>query len=304
MALLGAREPGVEPSQLRIRQVRSEQGQPLLAPRLDQRGNQEPIEQPLPRRLPHQRLQALRIRIPRVTPERQPALLHHRQHLREMARFLAGEPGHRARQSRHHGERGEHRQRLRCRLLLAMSVVDQHLVEALESQFHPLAGRVAEKSHRPPYTAAVRIGVISDTHGLLRPQVRDVFRGVDHILHAGDIGGEEVLAELGAIADVTACAGNNDGWRCGPAGKSARVSLGGLRFLIVHIRDDARAELQRAPADVVVFGHSHKPVDEREDRIWWFNPGSAGPRRFSLPVCVGLFERLQGKWQARHVALQ
>jgi len=103
---------------------------------------------------------------------------------------------------------------------------------------------------------------------------------------------------------VTACAGNNDGWRCGPAGKSARVSLGGLRFLLVHIRDDAKAELQRAPADVVVFGHSHKPVDEREGSIWWFNPGSAGPRRFSLPVCVGLFERLQGKWQARHVALQ
>ena len=150
----------------------------------------------------------------------------------------------------------------------------------------------------------MRIGVISDTHGLLRPQVRDIFRGVDHILHAGDIGGEEVLAELGAIADVTACAGNNDGWRCGPAGKSARVSLGGLRFLLVHIRDDAKAELQRAPADVVVFGHSHRPLDERDGGIWWFNPGSAGPRRFSLPVCVGLFERLQGKWQARHVALQ
>jgi len=185
-----------------------------------------------------------------------------------------------------------------------MGMVDEHLVEPLQGQCHPFAGRVAEESHRPPYTAGVRIGVISDTHGLLRPQVHDVFRGVDHILHAGDIGGEEVLAELGAIAKVTACAGNNDGWRCGPAGKSARVSLGGLRFLLVHIRDDAKAELQRAPAAVVVFGHSHKPVDEREGSIWWFNPGSAGPRRFSLPVCVGLFERLQGKWQARHVALQ
>jgi putative phosphoesterase len=150
----------------------------------------------------------------------------------------------------------------------------------------------------------VRIGVISDTHGLLRPQVRDVFRGVDHILHAGDIGGEEVLAELGVIAEVTACAGNNDGWRCGPAGRSARVSLGGLRFLLVHIRDDAGAELQRAPADVVVFGHSHKPLDERSGGIWWFNPGSAGPRRFSLPVCVGFFERLRGTWQARHLMLQ
>ncbi|HMC34302.1 MAG TPA: metallophosphoesterase family protein, partial [Myxococcales bacterium] len=82
----------------------------------------------------------------------------------------------------------------------------------------------------------MRIGVISDTHGLVRPEVRDAFDGVDHILHAGDIGGEEVLAELGSIAEVTACAGNNDGWRCGPAGKTARISLAGLRFLLVHVR--------------------------------------------------------------------
>jgi uncharacterized protein len=150
----------------------------------------------------------------------------------------------------------------------------------------------------------MRIGVISDTHGLVRPEVREAFAGVDHILHAGDIGGEEVLAELSAIAEVTACAGNNDAWRCGPAGRTARISLGGLRFLLVHVRDDAAAELRRAPADVVVFGHSHKPADERSGGVWWFNPGSAGPRRFSLPVCVGLFERARGKWRARHVPLQ
>lgn len=150
----------------------------------------------------------------------------------------------------------------------------------------------------------MRIGVISDTHGLLRPEVLEVFRGVDHILHAGDIGGEEVLSALGAIAPVTACAGNNDGWRCGPAGRTARVELGGLLFLLVHVRDDARALLSKAPADVVVFGHSHRPLDERDGNAWWFNPGSAGPRRFSLPVCVGLIERARGKWSARHVSLQ
>jgi putative phosphoesterase len=149
----------------------------------------------------------------------------------------------------------------------------------------------------------MRIGVISDTHGLVRPEVHEVFAGVDHILHAGDIGGEEVLAELASIARVTACAGNNDGWRCGPARRSARISLGGLRFLLVHIRDEAHAELRRGPADVVVFGHSHKPLEEHRDGIWWFNPGSAGPRRFSLPVCVGLFERVGGNWRARHIAL-
>lgn len=149
----------------------------------------------------------------------------------------------------------------------------------------------------------MRIGVISDTHGLLRPEVLDAFRGVEHILHAGDIGGENVLRELAAIAPVTACAGNNDGWRCGPAGKTARIELGGLRFLLVHVRDDARPLLRREPADVVVFGHSHKPLDEREAGVWWFNPGSAGPRRFSLPVCVGLIERARGGWTARHLAL-
>ena len=150
----------------------------------------------------------------------------------------------------------------------------------------------------------MRIGVISDTHGLVRPEVSRVFQGVDHILHAGDIGGEDVLAQLSAIAPVTACAGNNDGWRCGPAGKTARVELGGLRFLLVHIRDEAAVALRREPADVVVFGHSHKPLEEREGGVWWFNPGSAGPRRFSLPVCVGLFEQVRGKWRARHVPLQ
>ena len=149
----------------------------------------------------------------------------------------------------------------------------------------------------------MRIGVISDTHGLLRPEVRDVFRGVDHILHAGDVGGVAVLEGLAAIAPVTACAGNIDGWRCGPAGRTARVELGGLRFLLVHVRDDARALLLDEPADVVVFGHSHEPLDEREDGVWWFNPGSAGPRRFSLPVCVGLIEGSRAGWKARHIAL-
>jgi uncharacterized protein len=149
----------------------------------------------------------------------------------------------------------------------------------------------------------MRIGVISDTHGLVRPEVEEAFAGVDHILHAGDIGGEEVLARLGAIAPVTACAGNNDGWRCGAAGTTARIELDGLRFLLVHIRDDAAKELRREGADVVVFGHSHKPLDERSGGVWWFNPGSAGPRRFSLPVCVGMFERVRGEWRSRHVPL-
>ncbi|HEY5676685.1 MAG TPA: metallophosphoesterase family protein, partial [Myxococcales bacterium] len=95
-----------------------------------------------------------------------------------------------------------------------------------------------------------------------------------------------------------------DGFRCGGVGRSARILLSGTRFLVMHIRAEAEEELRRAPADVVVFGHSHQPLDEKSGAVWWFNPGSAGPRRFSLPVCVGLFERVRGKWRARHLALQ
>ena len=166
----------------------------------------------------------------------------------------------------------------------------------------------------------MRIGVISDTHGLVRPEVYDAFRGVDHILHAGDIGdgrsaqrgasGEEVLIELRAIAPVTACAGNVDGFRCGDAGETARVTLGGLRFLLVHVLDRPQRprpavldELRREPADVVVFGHSHLPHDERVGGVWYFNAASAGPRRFDYPVSVGLFEESGGQWRARHVPL-
>ncbi len=143
----------------------------------------------------------------------------------------------------------------------------------------------------------MRIGVISDTHGLLRPEVFEAFRGVAHILHSGDIGGEEVLRELASIAPVTACAGNVDDFRCGPAGETARAELGGLHFLLVL------DELRRAPADVVLFGHSHLPHDEHLGGVWYFNPASAGPRRFDYPVSVGIFESAPGGWRARHVAL-
>ncbi len=156
----------------------------------------------------------------------------------------------------------------------------------------------------------MRIGVISDTHGLVRPEVFEAFRGVDHILHSGDIGGEDVLLELAAIAPVTACAGNVDGFRCGPAGEMARTEIDGLRFLLVHVLDrpqrprrEVLDALRRAPADVVIFGHSHLPHDEERDGVRFFNPASAGPRRFDYPVSVGIFEGTRGGWSARHVAL-
>jgi uncharacterized protein len=157
----------------------------------------------------------------------------------------------------------------------------------------------------------MRIGVISDTHGLLRPEVFDAFAGVDHILHAGDIGGEDLLIELRAVAPLTACAGNVDGFACGEASETARVTLEGVRFYLTHILDrpraprpEVRGDLAREPADVVVFGHSHLPHDEQLGGVRYFNPASAGPRRFDYPVSVGLIELLPGRApHFRHVPL-
>lgn len=149
---------------------------------------------------------------------------------------------------------------------------------------------------------AMRIGVISDTHGLLRPEALSALEGADHVLHGGDIGGEEVLAALRAIAPVTAVAGNVDGFRCGDARETARVVLDGVRFYLTHILDrpqkprpEVQAELRRAPADVVVFGHSHLPHDEVLGGVRFFNPASAGPRRFDYPVSVGVIDVRRGR---------
>jgi uncharacterized protein len=148
----------------------------------------------------------------------------------------------------------------------------------------------------------MRIGVISDTHGLLRPEAIAALRGADHLLHAGDIGGEEILATLRTLAPLTAVAGNVDGFRCGEARETARVVLGGVRFYLTHILDRPRrprpeveSELRHEPADVVVFGHSHLPHDELLSGVRFFNPASAGPRRFDYPVSVGLLEVRQGR---------
>ncbi|HEX9161086.1 MAG TPA: metallophosphoesterase family protein [Thermoanaerobaculia bacterium] len=158
-----------------------------------------------------------------------------------------------------------------------------------------------------PHPSSFRIGVIADTHGLLRPEVIAAFAHVDHILHAGDIGGEDVIASLGAIAPVTFVNGNNDG---SDGYEIARKSIGGCRVLLTHIlprpRDPApavAASLQRSSADVVVFGHSHLPHDERVDGVWFFNPASAGPRRFDYPVSIGMIEKTRDGWRGQHIAL-
>ena len=148
----------------------------------------------------------------------------------------------------------------------------------------------------------MRIGLISDTHNLLRPEVLAYLRGSDHIVHAGDICGEAVLDELARIAPLTAVRGNNDK---GPWAQRLRerevVRLGGATLLVVH----DLADLGRAPdtggAGTVVSGHSHKPRIEQRDGVLYVNPGSAGPRRFKLPVSAGELVVEQGRVTARLV---
>ena len=133
----------------------------------------------------------------------------------------------------------------------------------------------------------MRIGLISDTHGLLRPEAAAALRGVDHIIHAGDIGGAEVLAALEEIAPVDAVRGNNDrGAWAASIPETLELQFDEARVYVIH--EVSRLEVN--PADrglhVVVAGHSHKPVAEERAGVLFVNPGSAGPRRFKLPVSV------------------
>jgi len=132
------------------------------------------------------------------------------------------------------------------------------------------------------------IGVISDTHGLLRPEAVVALRGVEHILHAGDVGDGAILDALREIAPVTAIRGNVDvSGACAELPATDVVELGGKLFYLVHSVHDLDINPVAAGVAMVVSGHSHKASVQVRDGVIYFNPGSAGPRRFSLPVTVG-----------------
>jgi putative phosphoesterase len=136
-----------------------------------------------------------------------------------------------------------------------------------------------------------RIGLISDTHGLLRPEATEFLRGSDFIVHGGDIGDPAVLTELNAIAPVTAVRGNNDtGAWARSIPETAVLRVGEVSVYVLHNLAELDLDPAAAGFRVVVSGHSHRPSVERRDGVLYVNPGSAGPRRFKLPVSAAELE--------------
>jgi uncharacterized protein len=132
------------------------------------------------------------------------------------------------------------------------------------------------------------IGAISDTHGLLRPEALEFLRGSEHIIHAGDIGSPDIVPALETIAPVTAIRGNVDTqtWAQRFA-ETEVVELAGLHIYVIHDRNALDLNPQAAGFAAVISGQSHQPKQEIKDGVLYFNPGSAGPRRFSLPISLG-----------------
>jgi putative phosphoesterase len=139
--------------------------------------------------------------------------------------------------------------------------------------------------------SGITIGLISDTHGLLRPEATRALAGVQRIIHAGDIGGPEVLEQLRAIAPVDAVRGNNDKapWAADIPNHQV-LEIGGVTIHVVHDVNELDVDPEAAGIQVVVAGHSHRPAVTERDGIIFVNPGSAGPRRFSLPVSIGFIQ--------------
>jgi putative phosphoesterase len=150
-----------------------------------------------------------------------------------------------------------------------------------------------------------RVGIISDTHGLLRAEALAFLEGCQHIVHGGDIGTPHVLAQLASVAPVTAVRGNNDpGTWADALPESSLFEVDGTYFYAIH--DLAQLDIEPAAAgvQVVVCGHSHRPTVEWRDGVVYVNPGSAGPRRFRLPVAVAELVLTGGAINARIVELE
>jgi putative phosphoesterase len=135
---------------------------------------------------------------------------------------------------------------------------------------------------------ALRVGLVSDTHGLLRAEARAFLARSDYIIHGGDIGKAEILDDLAALAPLVAVRGNNDNqaWAA-RLPQSELIRVGGVFVYVVHDISQLDIEPRSAGVSVIISGHSHKPMIERREGVLYVNPGSCGPRRFRLPVSVG-----------------
>ncbi len=153
---------------------------------------------------------------------------------------------------------------------------------------------------RPPHT----IGIISDTHGLLRPEALAALRGSDYIIHAGDIGDPAILEKLAEIAPVTAIRGNVDreDW-AKKIPSTDLLEIAGVSIYILHNLAELDLKPEVAGFEVVVYGHSHVPKQQTKNGVLYFNPGSAGPRRFRLPVTIGRLRVKDGKASAEIVEI-
>ena len=155
----------------------------------------------------------------------------------------------------------------------------------------------------------MRVGLISDTHGLLRPEVFAAFTGVDHILHAGDIGDPDIIVALSAVAPVTAVWGNTDRWDIAiDHPKVAEIELDGVQAIVIHghqYGSPTAVQVAHAHPDagLVVFGHSHQPEIVERGGVLAVNPGSAGPARFTLPITVAVATCRAGRVEASIVEL-
>lgn len=155
----------------------------------------------------------------------------------------------------------------------------------------------------PRRVAAAVVGVISDTHGWLRPEAIAALQGCTAILHAGDIGKPQVLDGLRALAPVTAVRGNVDLQWAEHLPETSELTVAGKRFYVVHDLKQSRIDPRTAGIDIVIAGHSHWPRIERRDEVLHVNPGSAGPRRFKLPVTVARIEIAAEAVEARIILL-
>ena len=146
--------------------------------------------------------------------------------------------------------------------------------------------------------------MISDTHGLLRPEAFHALEGSDLIIHAGDVGNPEILDRLRTICPVTAIRGNIDkGSWASQLPATARIAVGGTILYVIHDVNDLDLDPARAGMHIVISGHSHKPARTERAGVLYLNPGSAGPRRFQLPVMAARLDLRQGPWKAEFIDL-